>query len=368
MNTNVDQQTYEITKAALCQGLDKARTDYKIAALTRQAGRTLYGYINDSSEILFEYHPTILPPKKFFFPQEETILEYGDTVKAKINASPLILFGIRPCDLNGLKLIDEAFAEGHGDPNYLAKREQAIIVGMECDKECDKHSFCSRVNSHNATTGFDLMLYPVGDKFLLKLGTEKGQKFVTKYLTVIPGNSDELKEYLKRKKAALDGKEFPKLSIFPQLFEKHKEHPVWDEEGSRCLSCGSCIMVCPTCYCFDVVDDSKLNLKGGERKRKWDACMLSSFAVVAGGENFRHEATQRLHHRIDRKFNFLMKKHGQAVCVGCGRCVRACLAEISPRTIAAAIVDTEVGSNDATKKELATARVQVKNKKSSGEI
>jgi predicted molibdopterin-dependent oxidoreductase YjgC len=97
-------------------------------------------------------------------------------------------------------------------------------------------------------------------------------------------------------------------------------------------------MVCPTCYCFDVADELALSLKKGERIRRWDACMLSSFAVVAGGENFRHAAKQRLHHRLDRKFNFLMKKHNQSVCVGCGRCVRACLADISPKTVVEKIV------------------------------
>jgi ferredoxin len=82
-----------------------------------------------------------------------------------------------------------------------------------------------------------------------------------------------------------------------------------------------------------VADELALNLQGGERIRRWDACMLSSFAVVAGGENFREEAEERLKHRIYRKFDYLMGKHGQSVCVGCGRCVRACLADISPKTI-----------------------------------
>jgi len=97
--------------------------------------------------------------------------------------------------------------------------------------------------------------------------------------------------------------------------------------------------VCPTCYCFDVSDELDLNLQGGKRTRKWDACMLSDFAVVAGGENFRHSATERLQHRINRKFNYLMRKHERSVCVGCGRCVRACLADINPQTIAETIAD-----------------------------
>ena len=90
-----------------------------------------------------------------------------------------------------------------------------------------------------------------------------------------------------------------------------------------------------------IADELALNLHKGERLRRWDACMLSSFAVVAGGESFRKSQHDRLKHRINRKFNYLMAKHGQAVCVGCGRCVRACLVDISPKTIVEKITNDE---------------------------
>lgn len=342
MNQINTQTTFAISKAALCQGLDKALTLYKVAALTNkpETKRTVYGYITNSNQIEFNFKPTVLSPKKFFFPQEETIVEYttDGKIAAKITAFPQVLFGIRPCDLNGIKIMDEAFAEGHGDPNYMAKREQAIIIGMECSEICDTHAFCHKVKSNNAASGFDIMFYPNGDNFVFQVATSKGQEFADKYLTAAEQTSAKIiEDFMAKKQRMFNEPAFAKLEQFPDTFAKHKDHQIWDQEGARCLSCGSCIMVCPTCYCFDVTDETELNLQKGARNRKWDACMLSSFAVVAGGENFRHEATARLHHRIDRKFNFLMRKHGQAVCVGCGRCVRACLADISPKTIAQAI-------------------------------
>ena len=337
----MEQQSKNIficTHQELLAGIDKVLTDYKVAALTNKAGKTLYDYVNTSNDIEFDYQPTILSPKKFFFPQNEVIVEYtaDGKVAAKITAEPLVLFGVRPCDLHGIKILDEAFADSHGDPNYLAKREKAVIIGMDCKQVCDEHAFCYRVKSNYAEQGFDLMLHDLGGKYAITVATDKGQQFLQDYFAADQGSQQDLDKFLQEKQQAFaDKKPFKYLDKLPEVFatDQDKADAVFEAEGNRCLSCGSCIMVCPTCYCFDVADELKLNLKQGERIRRWDACMLSSFAVVAGGENFRHDKTARLKHRINRKFNYLMKKHGQAVCVGCGRCVRACLAEISPKTI-----------------------------------
>lgn len=334
MNPN---EIVSLTKANLLAGIDKALHDFKIAAFTKKQSQRLYDYINASDEIVFGCQPTVLSPKKFFFPQNETLLEFTGEGKftPKIESFPQVLFGIHPCDLNGIKILDEAFADGHGDPNYLSKRENTLIIGLDCNQLCDDHAFCFKTNSHEAKGGYDVMLHHGGSRFIAEIATEKGKTFIQKYFEYQPADASALDAFKAEKKKTFEKeKPFKNLEKFPALFEENKDHAVWDEEGKRCLSCGSCIMVCPTCYCFDVADEFQLNLKKGERLRRWDACMLSPFAVVAGGENFRPEAKERLKHRINRKFNYLMKKHGQSVCVGCGRCVRACLAEISPRTIA----------------------------------
>jgi len=331
----------KMSKADILKCIDKAMANYKVAALTKKSGQPKYDYVANGREVMLNYQPTILSPKKFFFPQDEVILEYtaDGKVSSKIVAEPLLLFGVRPCDLNAIKIMDEAFAESNGDPNYLAKREQSIIIGIDCKKICDEDAFCYKVKANYATSSFDIMLYEYGSDYLVESITDKGKKFCKKYLTAGKADAKDKEKYDKEK---ADGfakthafKDFDKL---PEVFANNKDHEVWGEESKRCLSCGSCIMVCPTCYCFDVADELALSLKKGERIRRWDACMLSSFAVVAGGENFRHETKQRLHHRLDRKFNFLMKKHDQSVCVGCGRCVRACLADISPKKIVEKIV------------------------------
>lgn len=336
-------------KDAWQEGIDKAIKTYKVAAPVNKNGMVIYDYITSGKEIESNYSPTVLPPKKFFFPQQETILEYSNdgNVKAEIKAEPLVLLGIRPCDLHGIEILDEAFADKNGDPNYLMKREQAVIIGMDCNKICDQHAFCYKVGTHETTTGFDLMLYDMGNKYIAKCNTKKGDDFLKKHFTYETASNTDLAPFFTAKKEAFSSKRpFNNLDSLPEKLGKANTHNVWQEEGARCLSCGSCIMVCPTCYCFDVADDLDLNLKQGKRTRRWDACMLSSFAVVASGENFRKTAKDRLRHRINRKFNYLMRKHNQPVCVGCGRCVRACLANISPKTIIEKINDEFQGENN----------------------
>ncbi|MEK6730619.1 MAG: 4Fe-4S dicluster domain-containing protein [Pseudomonadota bacterium] len=329
------------TKAALLKGIDQVLLTYQVAALTKQVDRVLYDYVKTSQDIFWGCRPTVLPPKKFFFPPHETLLDYtaDGQVSAPIESKPLVLLGIHPCDLRGIQILDEAFADLHGDPNYLERREKAIIIGLDCHQNCDQDSFCYKVGANYAKTGYDIMLYPLkDDQYLVEIATDRGSVFAEQFLRAIKGEETELEEYQQTKAKAFESlKPFKDLEKFPELFQENTHHPIWAHEGARCLSCGSCVMVCPTCYCFNVTDDWALNMQTGKRERHWDGCMLHDFTTVATGENFRPTATARLHHRINRKFNYLMKKHGQAVCVGCGRCVRACLAEISPKTIAEAI-------------------------------
>ncbi len=331
------------TKTAFLKGIDQVLSTYQVAALTKRGDRVLYDYVSSSQDIFWGCQPTVLPPKKFFSPPHETLLNYtaDGKITAKIESKAFVLFGIHPCDLRGIQLLDEAFADAHGDPNYLNRREKAIIIGLDCHRHCDGDAFCYKVGSNYAKTGYDIMLYPLkDDQYLVEIATPRGSVFAEQFLRAIKGEEKELEAYNQAKTKAFEAfKPFKNLEKFPELFQKNLHHPIWEKEGSRCLSCGSCVMVCPTCYCFNVMDEWSLNLKDGKRERHWDACMLHDFTTVATGENFRPTATARLHHRINRKFNYLMKKHGQSACVGCGRCVRACLADISPKTIAEAISD-----------------------------
>lgn len=339
--------TLKADKKTLLKGLETCMAKYAVAALTDSSGQPIYDTITSSDQIEHEYRQTVLPPKKFFFPPREQLLEYtkGENgrianVKPTIEAKPLVLFGVRPCDLNGIKILTEAFSEKYGDPHFIEKRDKAIVIGMECTHVCDEHAFCYKVRGNEARGGYDLLLIDRGDYYLIQVGTDKGGSFLSEYVATSSGNSKEVEAFYQEKKASFlkAGGPFRRLEELPDICEKNPNHQVWKDEGARCFSCGACVMVCPTCYCFDVVDEFDLNLKAGKRLRCWDGCMLHHFADVAGGSNFRGQKEDRLRHRMNRKFNWLMRKHGQSVCVGCGRCPKACLVDINPRTIAEALL------------------------------
>jgi ferredoxin len=215
----------------------------------------------------------------------------------------------------------------------MEKRKKAIIVGLDCNQPCDEHSFCKSMGSLAVEGGYDLFLTDIGDAYMVEYGSPTGMELLARY----QGAREATDTDMSRFRAVQDAK-WPKftyklemgISDLPNLLAIGYDNPLWEELGEKCLACGACTLVCPTCYCFDVVDRLELSLKEGERLRVWDSCQLSSFATVAGGENFRKSRANRQRHRFFRKGKYLTEMFGKVGCVGCGRCVRSCLVHIDP--------------------------------------
>jgi len=177
------------------------------------------------------------------------------------------------------------------------------------------------------------------------VGTKTGAELLNKYANPREVTGEEIArqkevrdEAVTRYQRSLN---VPKERLL-KLLQDNYENPFWEFRAKSCLSCGSCVMVCPTCFCFDVQDEMALNLIEGERYRNWDGCVLVDFAKVASGENFRHTKGSRFRHRILRKGKYILEKYGRAGCVGCGRCATACLAKIaSPVEAFNAIAESE---------------------------
>ncbi len=295
-----------------------------------------FGPLTDPDQLRLDYNTTILPPKKHLLPQEEVLFTFRTADFSTVPAlaiQPQVIFGVHTCDLHAMKLLDAVFATGEQDEHYLRRRESSLIIGIECLKPCDEHSFCKSMNTLTASDGFDLHLTDMGDAYAVEVGTDAGAKLLQDYCQTCEASEDavgRLNQVLSEKwprfsyRLDFDGAELPSLMAL-----SYKD-PLWDELGKRCLACGSCNIVCPTCYCFNVCDRISLDGQTGERARLWDSCQLDEFARVATGENFRHKRAQRQRHRFFRKGKYIPDMHSELGCVGCGRCARACLVDITP--------------------------------------
>ncbi|MDX2108379.1 MAG: 4Fe-4S dicluster domain-containing protein [Candidatus Melainabacteria bacterium] len=284
--------------------------------------------VRDEAEIAFEALRTILPPKKFFYPAKETILECdGDEVKEHIEVvEPFAVFGVHPCDLAGLNALDKIFLSTPQDSHYQRRRRAAFIIGLSCLP--DKHCFCKAMKADAPSKGYDLFLTDLEDKYFVQVNNQDAFDFVLSCKEFMHPTKDEDNQGYKKfwnDRDLMFEHNFDSAQL-PNLMDLGWDHPLWQELGERCLSCGNCTPVCPTCYCFDMTDVAMFNSEKveAERQRVWDSCQFSGFAAVAGGENFRPGPVDRL------KFWYRHKLHGFEdpieipSCVGCGRCTVSC--------------------------------------------
>ncbi len=324
-----------ITKANFEAMVEKLLGDMEVFGVKARHGKYVYDKINQAEELRLDYDVTTTPPTKYLLPARETILKFkvGDESKAQpvIDASPRAIIGVHPYDIKAIELLDEVFMTVNPDPNYIARRQNTFIIGVDCLNPSPR-SFAPSMGTRLTDTGFDLLLTDIGHSHMVTVGSEKGANILARYAQVREPTGEEITrqkvvrdEALTRYKLALD---VPKEKLL-RLLQDNYDDPYWESRSETCLSCGSCVMVCPTCFCFDVQDDVALSLKEGERYRRWDGCMLVDFAKVGTGENFRHDKASRFRHRIFRKGKYILERYGAVGCVGCGRCSAACLAEIA---------------------------------------
>ncbi len=310
-------------------------TDYRVVAPQARGPKFIFAPLEDPADVRLDYNITILPPKVALQPPQERIAQItltGDPhVEPVSEAGPTVILGAHTCDLHAIRLLDRAFTADYPDAHYLERREQTLIVSIECLQPCDEHAFCKDMGTLTADEGYDLHLTDIGDAYTIHIGTKAGERLLKEYSDARPATDEDVR----RLNQALSSK-WPRFThrlnfdaaSLPAMLATAYDHPIWAELGERCLSCGSCTNVCPTCYCFNMLDSISLDQKEAVRLRRWDSCQLDEFARVAGGENFREARAARQRHRFFRKGKWLRERFDVSGCVGCGRCIRTCLVHI----------------------------------------
>ncbi len=255
----------------------------------------------------------------------------------KENFVPTALFGIKPCDLAAIRVMDGV--QGRvGDPYYLRTREKLLIVVENCI-EPGNTCFCATMGTGpEAPDGFDIAYTRLdgGEIVIFRPGSDAGIELLGE-LDLKPVN-DELhrKYYEALKRAASKAKAPFELDGLPDELELGLKSPVFKEIAEKCLGCANCNMVCPTCFCFDVIDEPELD-GSATRVRIWDGCFTYSYAEVAAG-NFRKDLWARYRHWMLHKFAYWVRQFGTFGCVGCGRCITWCPAGIDLRESVAKVI------------------------------
>jgi ferredoxin len=308
------------------------------SGIPEDEGKWVYGRIRKPRQLALDFDCTIMPPKKLFLPAEERILAYERGVpRAVLWTEPFVLFGVHPYDLKAIAQLDKIFTGAHPDANYLSRRRNAILVGLD-PKKVSPRSFWASMDSAS-TDSFDLMLTDIGaggdSLYVAEVGSEKGATLLNEHAPdARPAKEgdlaarDEVRKGLVTKSLDESRLNFDVYKL-PELLPKVMDSRVWEEKSRTCYSCGTCNLVCPTCFCFDLVDEPNLrDMASGERRRAWDGCLLEEFALT-GACNFRPERLTRYRHRLLRKGQYIWELFGDIACVGCGRCTRQCLPDIA---------------------------------------
>jgi ferredoxin len=265
--------------------------------------------------------------KKAAFPKVEKVLSFtlgkSGVIQTPVDPGAVkeaILFGVRPCDASGFKSLDAIFGEGPADEFYMKKKEKTTIISFSCPTS-DEYCFCTSVGGGPGNTaGSDLQFTGISkDDLLVEILTEKGLKLSALFADLLTeaGSSVDKNKFLADVKVAFDVD-----SVVEKTTASFNNAALWLEQSLRCIGCGACAFVCPTCACFDFQDEQ--NTKKGVRLRLWDSCGFSLFTLHTSGHNPREVQSQRWRQRIMHKFAYMPAQLHVVGCEGCGRCSRAC--------------------------------------------
>jgi len=324
------------------KGLYGLMNKYRIFVPIKENYYHIFQILDKNISPDFSFSNTSLSPKSIIYPQSERMFEFtlegeaSNIIKeARKDFLPQAIIGIRPCDAHAFQIVKVNFDNPeYRDPWWTKRYENTTFIGFGCNRPRST-CFCTQVGGGPFDEkGLDAIIYDLGDRFLIRIITDKGKDFVDS----IDGGKEAGEKEIKEAEAIKDKAEKqikarleidalskkPILTIF--------DAPIWDKISFPCINCGICTYLCPTCWCFDIQDE--VYKKRGDRIRNWDSCMFPIFTLHGSGHNPRAEKFRRVRQRFMHKLRYYVEKYGDGVqCSGCGRCVRYCPTNMDIREI-----------------------------------
>jgi ferredoxin len=290
--------------------------------------------VNSFDELDLDYEKTEYSAKTYFLPFKENLSTFrfeGDTWEQehRYRVAPRAIIGLHACDINALVKLDKVLLKGDfSSPYYLSRRKNTFVIGLDHDP-C-ANGFCASVGADIVSHGFDLFLTDLGDRYFVAIDSDRGFR-VASHVELNEVTEEDREEYMRVRQRIANGfKKKINIRNLPTVLDLEFESPVWKKWGARCLSCGSCSAVCPTCYCYGVHEQVAMDFKSSAKIKELYSCNLLDFAMVAGNHNFRPTRESRLKYRYYHQHRGFVETYDEPKCVGCNRCGDTCLAGINP--------------------------------------
>jgi ferredoxin len=289
-----------------------------------------YGPIKNPEQMVLDGPQPVRPLKEVVFPPTEPLFKWKqDQSRIEIEESPTqftetVVVGARPCDAAALEIVDRVMDWDYRDEFWFGRRQATTILTLACT-QCDESCFCTAVGlSPESDRGADWLLLPLENGYEVRVTTPKGEALMENHRArcTEAGTGSQ-----RPQDSGIETKVRENLSLqtekIKHWLESHFDDPLWQRIALRCHGCGACAFVCPTCHCFDIVDEPE---KAGQgcRRRNWDACQPALFTLHGSGHNPRKDQAARFRQRIMHKFRIYPERFGEILCTGCGRCIRAC--------------------------------------------
>lgn len=303
---------------------------------TRKNGDPVFQFVPVTAfdELSLDYDKTEYSAKTYFLPYREELSQFhfqnGDwTQEINYHVRPRAVVGLHACDINALLKLDKVFTRGDfPSPYYLARRRNTFIIGI--DHEPCGNGFCASLGEDTVDRGFDLFFTDLGHGYFVAIGSDRGFGLVSRVKNREVAEADTHAYLAVRHRISAGHKVVVNAKNLPNLLDLEFDSPVWAKWGDKCLSCGACAMVCPTCYCYGIQERVSMDYSEGSKLKQLHSCNLVDFAMVAGPHNFRPTPQSRLKYRYYHQHRGFKEAYDEAKCVGCNRCGNACLAGINP--------------------------------------